>query len=133
MHINYVLLCSDDQVLIPEVVEHDGLLEQQEALLCDGMSVRGNLRANSDFWLNELKTSSFVKDIVLFGYRLPFLTIPVPVFRFNHPSVQDEAEFVSAEIDRLHHVLLSAMSVLQCAVHCWLCLIQEGKRGWSWI
>ena len=37
MHVHYVLLCSADQVCIQDVVELDGLLEQQDALVCDGM------------------------------------------------------------------------------------------------
>ena len=57
MQVHYVLLCSADQVYIPDVVELDGLLEQQDALVCDGMSEQGRLRANSDFWINELKIS----------------------------------------------------------------------------
>ena len=41
-----------------------------------------------------------MEDIVLSGYRLPFVSYPDPVVMRNHPSTLVE-EFVSAEIDSL--------------------------------
>lgn len=43
-----------------------------------------------------------MNDIVLGGYRLPFLSYPDSILRMNHVSVRDEAEFVSVDIDNLH-------------------------------
>ena len=75
-----------------------------------------------------MKISAFVKDIVLFGYRLLLLSSPVPVFRFNHASVRDEAEFVSAEIDSL----LAASCIIEsdaCPIVCSPLLVVSNSRG----
>ena len=34
------------------------------------VSVQGRLHKHASFWLNELDTSKFVKDIILHGYRI---------------------------------------------------------------
>ena len=83
-------------------VESECLLDNgQDAQSFGGASVQGMLKAHSEFWVTELDPSSFVKDIVLHGYRLPLLTVPDPIFRLNHVSVLSEADFISAEIERL--------------------------------
>ena len=43
------------------------------------VSVQGRLHKHANFWLNDLDVSSFVRDIVLHGYRLPFTVLPWPV------------------------------------------------------
>ena len=69
-------------------VESECLLDNgQDAQSFGGASVQGMLKAHSEFWITELDPSSFVKDIVLHGYRLPLLTVPDPIFRLNHVSV----------------------------------------------
>ena len=63
--------------------------------------VQGRLKEHSEFWLNELESSDFVKNIVQYGYRMPFLVLPAPVFKFNHQSAVMNKEFVSSAIDEL--------------------------------
>ena len=79
------------------LADQDGLLE----LASPQESVQGRLKSHSSFWSNELKPSVFVEDIVLSGYRLPFVSYPDLVVMRNHPSTLVEKEFVSAEIDSL--------------------------------
>ena len=43
------------------------------------VTVQGRLREHSKFWLSNLEASEFVKQIVQFGYRIPFLALPAPV------------------------------------------------------
>ena len=57
-------------------------------------SVLGRLRENKEFWVKELAVSSFVRDIVTDGYRLPFFREPPPVFLKNHASARHEVQFV---------------------------------------
>ena len=37
------------------------------------VSVQGRLRSHSQFWLDNLDPSSFVREIVTQGYRIPFI------------------------------------------------------------
>ena len=64
-------------------------------------SVQGRLHENAKFWIEELESSSFVKDIILHGYRMPFTILPWPVFKFNHRSALVQEEFVSSAIEEL--------------------------------
>lgn len=64
-------------------------------------SVQGRLQEHSDFWLNELESSSFVQTIVTQGYTLPFTRLPDPVFLLNHNSALDNASFVHTAIEEL--------------------------------
>ena len=36
------------------------------------VSVQGRLHEHLSFWLEELEASSFVRDIISYGYRIPF-------------------------------------------------------------
>ena len=65
------------------------------------VSVQGRLRKHASFWLNDLDASSFVKGIILHGYRLPFVALPWPVFKFNHRSALQHEQFVSSAIGDL--------------------------------
>ena len=75
-------------------------------MMADGstiVTVQGRLREHSKIWLSDLKASEFVKQIAQFGYHIPFLASPAPVFRFNHHSghaLQNE-EFVSSVVVEL--------------------------------
>ena len=47
------------------------------------VSVKGRLRQSISQW-RKINTPQFILDIIEFGYKLPFLTIPPPkVFRNN--------------------------------------------------
>jgi hypothetical protein len=43
-------------------------------------SVQGRLKQHERFWIDELDPSSFVADIVIEDYRLPFMRLPDPLF-----------------------------------------------------
>ena len=53
------------------------------------------------FWINELEASQFVRDIVTYGYRLPFLAYPPDVCANNHTSALENAPFVSGAVQEL--------------------------------
>ena len=57
------------------------------------VSVQGRLKEHSQFWIEDLKPSSFVCDIVTLGYRLPFLRYPDNVVKANHNSAIEHSEF----------------------------------------
>ena len=65
------------------------------------VSVQGRLYERAEFWLNELNASSFVREIVTQGYRIPFLKLPWPVFKCNHRSALEHSDFVSSAIQEL--------------------------------
>ena len=74
------------------------------------VSVQGRLRFHSQFWLDNVDPSSFVRDIVTQGYRIPFICLPDPVFYKNHRSAQEHAEFVEEAIKEL----VAQSCVAQC-------------------
>ena len=74
------------------------------------VSVQGRLKEHSQFWIEELKPSSFVRDIVTSGYRLPFLRYPDNVVKANHNSAVVHSEFVQEVIAEL----LGAGCVVEC-------------------
>ena len=78
------------------------------------ISVQGRLKTHSIFWLGELEPSSFVKESVTQGYRIPFIWLPDPAYYQNHKSALDHADFVKEAIQEL--VALSC--VVQCPAVC---------------
>ena len=74
------------------------------------VSVQGRLKEHSQFWIEDLKPSSFVRDIVTLGYRLPFLRYPDNVVKANHNSAIEHSEFVQEAIAEL----LRAGCVVEC-------------------
>ena len=75
------------------------------------ISVQGRLRTHSKFWLEELEPSSFVKEIITQGYRIPFIRLPDPVFYRNHRSALEHADFVEEAIKEL----VALFCVVQCS------------------
>ena len=67
----------------------------------DRISVQGRLKSHAKFWLDELDPSSFVKEIVSQGYRIPFIRLPDPVCYRNHRSAIEHADFVQEAIQEL--------------------------------
>ena len=57
-----------------------------------------------DFWLETLKPSEYVKNIIQFGYKLPFTSEPPKSFSQNNLSARQDEEFVRAEILRLENL-----------------------------
>ena len=76
---------------IEVVAEH--LLEPVPVQDSMPLSVQGRLCKHANFWLNELDASSFVREIVTQGYRIPFLRLPWPVFKSNHCSASGDFQF----------------------------------------
>ena len=90
--------------------------------------MQGRLKANSIFWSQELKASSFVQGIVTHSYILSFISLPVPVFCTNHASTLGEAEFVAEEIAKL----VAASCVLEvayCPEVCSPLLVVNNSKG----
>ena len=54
-----------------------------------------------DFWINFLKPSEFVTEVIENGYSLPFATLPPPSFEGNNASAVSDMEFVRSEVLRL--------------------------------
>ena len=83
------------------------------------VTVQGRLKEHSHFWLTELEASNFVRGIVQHGYRIPFLSRPAPVFRFNHQSALQNEQFISSEISNLveKDVFFNVMTPLLCVAH----------------
>ena len=92
------------------------------------VSVQGRLRKHSSFWLNDLDASSFVRGIILHGYRLPFVVLPWPVFKLNHRSALQHEQFVSSAISEL----LEAGCIVQsseCPLVCSPLSVVENAKG----
>ena len=90
--------------------------------------MQGRLKANSNFWRQELEASSSVQGIVTHGYILPFISLLVPVFCTNHASTLGEAEFVAEEIVKL----VAASCVLEvpyCPEVCSPLLVVNNSKG----
>ena len=94
-----VCQCQGWITLILFVAEH--LLERVPFEDSEPVSVQGKLHKHAKFWLNDLEASSFVKYIVLYGYYIPFVVLPWPIFKCNHCSALEHEEFVTSAIDEL--------------------------------
>ena len=71
--------------------------------LVTNVKVPGNIHKDNyrDFWINELKPSDFVLDVIVSGYKLPFQEYPPPSFEGNNLSARLDSEFVRSEVKRL--------------------------------
>ena len=78
------------------------------------VNVQGRLRKHSSFWTGDLEASEFVRDIVRYGYRIPFLATPAPVFCYNHLSALQNEQFVFEAIDK---VVTGVVSYLSLSAH----------------
>ena len=65
------------------------------------ISVQGQLREHSAFWLEELEVTNFVLGIVTEGCRLPFFGTSAPMCHLNHSSALNNGAFVSTTIAEL--------------------------------
>ena len=65
------------------------------------INVKGNLRKNSLFWKNVLLANDFIMNVINFGYRIPFDTLPTPIILKNNMSSLKHANFVENSITEL--------------------------------
>ena len=73
--------------------------------LVTDIRVPGNIhRAYRDFWIHELRPSSFVMDVIETGYKLPFKENPPPSFEGNNLSARRDKDFVRSEVKRLERL-----------------------------
>ena len=59
----------------------------------------------------ELEPSTFVREIIEHGYRIPFIGFPEPVYYKNHKLAFENAKFVEKAIQEL----LEALCVAECS------------------
>ena len=71
--------------------------------LTTNTKVPGNIHKPEfrDFWLNEIKPTEFVKDLIVNKYKLPFSSVPPKSFEGNNKSALEDLEFVKTELTRL--------------------------------
>ena len=71
--------------------------------LVTDIRVPGNIHRDAyrDFWIHELRPSSFVLDVIETGYKLPFKENPPPSFEGNNFSARRDKDFVRSEVKRL--------------------------------
>ena len=53
------------------------------------------------FWQEELKASDYVLNIIKYGYKIPFTSIPPPTVEKNNASALRNADFVETELQKL--------------------------------
>ena len=92
------------------------------------VSVQGRLRECSKFWIDELEASQSVIDIIIAGYRLPFLAFPLAVCARNHKSAFEHSAFVSEAVQELVDSGC-AVSVPTCPVVCSPLQVVVNARG----
>ncbi len=61
----------------------------------------GKIHEKTDFWLNELEPSSFIQNVILHKYSLPFHTPCPPFAAKNNASSRKNYDFVVGAIDEL--------------------------------
>ena len=86
------------------------------------------MRKHASFWLNDLYAHSFVKGIILHGYRFPFTVLPWQVSKLNHRSALQHEQFVSSAIGEL----LEAGCIIQsseCPLVCSPLSVVENAKG----
>jgi hypothetical protein len=64
------------------------------------LSVKGSLKRHSDWWNNNVQ-NRYILSVINEGYKLPFISQPVPSVLKNNKSAIDNADFVDVEVDKL--------------------------------
>ena len=88
---------EEDLAQVEEIVEK---FEVDSGL---SLSVKGNLRANIEFW-KSIGAPYFILSLIENGYKLPFASSPEPVKLRNNKSARFHANFVDQAI---HELVLS--------------------------
>ena len=60
-------------------------------------AVKGNLKRHIKFWQN-IGASPFIRSIINYGYKIPFVTVPPKVLQRNNRSALQHAQFVEQAI-----------------------------------
>ena len=63
-------------------------------------SVRGRLRKFVVFW-RTLEVSQFFLNVIMQGYKIPFLQLPTPFAKRNNTSARENSDFVSQAVSDL--------------------------------
>ena len=89
-----------DSHLVDQLVNDSDYTGRKLSTNC---SVPGNIGKEQfrDFWLNEIKPTELVKQVITEGYKLPFKSIPSPSWQENNKSAKNDMSFVRAEVLRL--------------------------------
>ena len=77
------------------------------------ITVQGRLRQCVDFW----RTSTSICDIVEYGYKILFVSFPVPLFQKNHRCCELNRSFVDKAVQELVESK-SVQPVNQCPTVC---------------
>ena len=88
---------EEDLAQVEEIVEK---FEVDSGL---SLSLKGNLRANIEFW-KSIGAPYFILSLIENGYKLPFASSPEPVKLRNNKSARFHADFVDQAI---HELVLS--------------------------
>ena len=62
------------------------------------MYVKDRFKNSFEFWENVIKPSSFIINVIRFGYRIEFLSLPEKIFLVNNKSALDNQNFVEKAI-----------------------------------
>ena len=65
------------------------------------ITVQGRLRQRVDFWHSTLLASTFIWDTVEYGYKIPFVSFPVPRFQKNHRCCKLNRSIVDKAVQEL--------------------------------
>lgn len=79
------------------------------------------------FWKNDLKASKFIIDVIEFGYKIPFISVPPQFFAKNNRSSLNHPEFVESAISDL----LIKRCIVETEVQPYCCnplTVSEGKK-----
>lgn len=63
----------------------------------------GRLRSAYDYWV-DIGANDSVLDIIKYGYKLPFFTVPENCYLDNNRSALDNTDFVESEISKLLNI-----------------------------
>ena len=64
------------------------------------VKVKGSLKRNVAFW-EHIGTSRFIRDTIVFGYKIPFIYTPPPASFGNNRSAIQHSQFVEQAISDL--------------------------------
>ena len=95
------IICKTGENKVVESLSNDAMYIGRK--LTTNTKVPGNIHKMEyrNFWLNEIKPTNFVKDVVENKYKLPFSSIPPKSFEGNNRSAVEDIDFVKSELTRL--------------------------------
>ncbi|CAC5421229.1 unnamed protein product [Mytilus coruscus] len=64
-------------------------------------TVKNSLKSCLEFWRDTLKPSDFILNVIEYGYRLEFVTLPQKTFLRNNKSAYDHSDFTEIAINEL--------------------------------